>query len=95
MNNKDVLKGEKDTGLKKNLAAVERFKLLIAIVDRGRGTKVVNLFRSHHLHFDFACLGSGTASSRILSFFGLDENSEGVGVDTISMPAGAGCFPGS
>ncbi len=76
MNNKDVLKGEKDTGLKKNLAAVERFKLLIAIVDRGRGTKVVNLFRSHHLHFDFACLGSGTASSRILSYFGLDETAK-------------------
>ena len=52
---------------------MEHFKLIITIVDRGKGTKAVDLYRSHHLHFDFACLGAGTASSKILNYFGLDE----------------------
>ena len=52
---------------------MEHFKLIITIVDRGKGVRAVDLYRKHHLHFDFACLGAGTASSRILNFFGLDE----------------------
>lgn len=55
---------------------VEHFKLLITIVDRGKGTKAVDLYRAHHLHFDFACLGAGTASSKILNYFGLDETAK-------------------
>ena len=69
---------------------MDRFKLLIGIVDRGRGSKVVDLFRSHHLHFDFACLGSGTASSIILSYFGLDETAKELVWAFFSLPAGAG-----
>ena len=45
-------------------------------MDRGKGTKAVDLYRSHHLHFDFACLGAGTASSKILNYFGLDETAK-------------------
>ena len=52
---------------------MEHFKLIITLVDRGKGGKAVDLYRNHHLHFDFACLGAGTASSRILNYFGLDE----------------------
>ena len=55
---------------------MEHFKLIITIVDRGKGTKAVDLYRSHHLHFDFACLGAGTASSKILNYFGLDETAK-------------------
>ncbi len=55
---------------------VEHFKLLITIVDRGKGSKAVDLYRAHHLHFDFACLGAGTASSKILNYFGLDETAK-------------------
>ena len=55
---------------------MEHFKLIITIVDRGKGGKAADLFRSHHLHFDFACLGAGTASSRILNYFGLDETAK-------------------
>ena len=36
---------------------MEHFKLIITIVDRGKGGKAVDLYRKHHLHFDFACLG--------------------------------------
>lgn len=55
---------------------MEHFKLIITIVDRGKGGKAVDLYRAHHLHFDFACLGAGTASSRILNYFGLDETAK-------------------
>ncbi|MGI6254194.1 MAG: hypothetical protein ACOYJZ_01045 [Acutalibacter sp.] len=55
---------------------MEHFKLIITIVDRGKGVRAVDLYRKHHLHFDFACLGAGTASSRILNFFGLDETAK-------------------
>ena len=36
----------------------------------------MDLFRKFHLHFDFACLGAGTASSKILNYFGLDETAK-------------------
>ena len=55
---------------------MEHFKLIITIVDRGKGGKAVDLYRKHHLHFDFACLGAGTASSKILNYFGLDETAK-------------------
>lgn len=82
MKDKTTLEGmgssgpKKETGTAGGTMPMDRFKLLIGIVDRGRGSKVVDLFRSHHLHFDFACLGSGTASSIILSYFGLDETAK-------------------
>ena len=57
-------------------APIEHFKLIITIVDRGKGAKAVDLYRAHHLHFDFACLGAGTASSKILNYFGLDETAK-------------------
>ena len=54
-------------------APIEHFKLIITIVDRGKGGKAVDLYRNFHLHFDFACLGAGTASSKMPNSFGLDE----------------------
>lgn len=72
----DAVYGESAPGAEKRYSPGDRLKLLIAIVDRGRGAKAVDLFRSHHLHFDFACLGSGTASSKILAYFGLDETAK-------------------
>lgn len=41
-----------------------------------RAARPVDLYRRHHLHFDFACLGAGTASSKILNYFGLDETAK-------------------
>ena len=55
---------------------MEHFELIITILDRGKGGKAVDLYRKHHLHFDFACLGAGTASSKILNYFGLDETAK-------------------
>ena len=42
-----------------------RLKLLVTIVDRGKGASAVSLYRAHGLHFDSLCMGRGTASSLI------------------------------
>lgn len=56
----------------------DRIKLIVTIVDRGRGTKAANLYRLNRLHFDFICLGFGTANSKILNYFGLAETEKDI-----------------
>lgn len=53
-------------------------KLLITIVDREKGKNAVDIYRAAHLHFDFVCLGLGTASSKILNYFGLAETAKDI-----------------
>jgi len=53
-------------------------KLLVTILDRGQGVHASDIFRSHQLHFDYVCLGMGTASSDILDYFGLAETEKDV-----------------
>ena len=60
-------------------------KLLITIVDRGKGAKAAALYRSEHLYFNYICLGLGTANSEILDYFGLSETQK----DVVFTPAPA------
>lgn len=53
-------------------------ELMVTIVDRGRGAKVVDLYRTEHLHFNYMCLGMGTANSEILDYFGLSETEKDI-----------------
>lgn len=53
-------------------------KLLITIMDRGKGVKAVDLYRASNLHFNYVCLGRGTANSEILDYFGLSETKKDV-----------------
>lgn len=55
-----------------------RIKLLATIIDRGKGSAAVDLFRSRGLQFNYLCMGLGTASSRILDYFGLSETEKDV-----------------
>ena len=55
-----------------------RIKLLVAILDRGQGVAAIELFRRYGLWFDYLCMGKGTASSRILDYFGLSETEKDV-----------------
>lgn len=52
--------------------------LIIAIVDRGRGKKVVDVFTKHHSHWHCICLGQGTASSEIMDYLGLGETEKDI-----------------
>lgn len=53
-------------------------KLMVTIVDRGRSSKAVDLFKAAGLPFHYACLGHGTANSDILDYLGLGETQKDV-----------------
>lgn len=61
-------------------------KLLVTIVDRGKGAKAVDLYRSHALHFEYLCMGLGTANSKTLDYFGLAETEKDVVLTLIPAP---------
>ena len=48
-------------------------ELIIAIVDRGKGKNIVDIFQKHHVHRHFIILGMGTATSEIMDYLGLGE----------------------
>lgn len=54
-------------------ASANRIKLIITITRRGTGSKMVNFYKQKQLHYDFICLGMGTATSEILDYMGLEE----------------------
>src|SRR5690606_34629315 len=58
-------------------------KLLVTIVDRGQGNKVVKLNEKEHVHVQFVFLGHGTASSEILDYLGLGETEKDVVVGLV------------
>ena len=48
-------------------------RLLIAIVDRGKGERVAELLRTYHLPIHWIIHGRGTAKSEMMAYLGLDE----------------------
>ena len=64
-------------------------KMLVTIVDRGKGAAAVSLYREQRLHFDYLCMGLGTANSKILDYFGLSETEKDV-VITLVPPTACG-----
>lgn len=59
-------------------------KMLVTIVDRGKGAAAASLYRAQGLHFDYVCMGLGTANSRILDYFGLSETEKDVIITMVS-----------
>lgn len=51
----------------------KRIKLLITIVDRGKGKKLTELFNEDNVRYNIIALGKGTANSEILDYLGLGE----------------------
>ena len=49
---------------------IRKIKLLVSIVERGMGEKVVGIYRKHNVVINLICLGKGTASSEILDYLG-------------------------
>lgn len=52
--------------------------MLVTIVDRGLGEKVVGFNQAHGVKVNMICLGRGTASSRILDLLGLGSTEKDV-----------------
>lgn len=63
------------------------FKLLVTILDRNRGEKVVSICRDKGVLFQMVCLGHGTASSEILDCLGLGQTEKAV---ILSLVPGGG-----
>jgi len=56
----------------------EIIELIVAIVDRGRGKRVVDVLAKHHIRRHLICLGTGTANSEIMDYLGLGETEKDV-----------------
>jgi len=53
-------------------------RIVVTIVDRGKGDKVTRIYNEEHIHFHFICYGEGTASSEVLDVLGLGETDKDV-----------------
>ena len=53
-------------------------KLLITIVNRGKGEKVEELLKSKEIKYHLICLGYGTADYEILDYLGLGETDKDI-----------------
>ncbi|MBP3360006.1 MAG: hypothetical protein J6N52_04065 [Clostridia bacterium] len=61
----------------------DRIKLMITIIKRGIGSRVVDFYRAMGLHYDFICLGMGTASSEILDYLGLEKTDKDIVISMV------------
>ena len=65
-------------------------KLLVAIVDRGKGERIVSICREQRTLMQTICLGHGTASSEVLDLLGLGRADVGPGWGSAGAFKGAG-----
>lgn len=61
----------------------EPLRLMVAIVDRGKGTIISGLCDRNHLAMNFICFGRGTADSELLSLLGLGSSEKDLVVSLI------------
>lgn len=66
-------------------------KLIVSIVERGKGTHMQRLYRSRQVFLQFQCTGKGTATSEILNILGLDSTEKDV-VLSWTAAAAADCL---
>ncbi len=66
---------------------VERPKLLVSIVERGRGKSIINLYNKEGVNYHYQTIGHGTATSEIMDILGLDSKDKDIviSVSTKSM----------
>lgn len=55
-----------------------RLQLLVTIINRSGADKAIGLLREKHMHFHFAFLAKGTASSEIMDLLGLGDEDKTV-----------------
>ena len=56
----------------------ERPKLLVSIVERGKGTAMMNLYNKEGVDFHYQTIGHGTATSEIMDILGLDSKEKDI-----------------
>lgn len=55
-----------------------KLALLVTIIDRGGGKKLIKLYNSLQLKYHYVCLGEGTANSELLDLLGLGDPAKDV-----------------
>ncbi len=63
-------------------------KLLVTIVDRGKGQSVADLMKKEGVLFQTIMLGKGTARKAVLNYLGLGETEKDVVISTIRQEGG-------
>lgn len=57
---------------------VERPKLMVSIVERGKGKAIMNLYNKEGVNFHYQTIGHGTATSEIMDILGLDSKDKDI-----------------
>lgn len=57
---------------------VKPIKMLVSIVNRGKGEKVEHLLQELGITYHLICLGHGTANSELLDYLGLGETDKDI-----------------
>ena len=56
----------------------ERLLLIVSIIERGRGGKLIKLYRTRQVFTHIRCEGSGTATSEILDILGIGSSEKDI-----------------
>lgn len=55
-----------------------KIKLLLTIIDRGKGEELTEIYRENHVMYNMILLGKGTAKSEILDYLGLGRTDKDI-----------------
>ncbi len=62
---------------------IVKTKVLVTITDKGKGEKILRLYKRHKIRYSFLINGIGTASNSLMDYFGLDEIKKNVIISII------------
>jgi len=65
--------GRKDSGAK-----IERPKVIVSVVERGKGKKLMEIYNKEGVNFHYQTTGHGTATSEIMDILGLDSKDKDI-----------------
>ncbi|MEE0776721.1 MAG: hypothetical protein U0M15_06660 [Bacillota bacterium] len=52
---------------------IKGLKLIVTIVNRGKGKTIIEAYRQHGVTYHLTCLGRGTAKTELLEYLGLGQ----------------------
>lgn len=62
----------------------QKIKMLITIVDRGKGEKIAEMLRENNVLYNMILLGNGTAKSELLDYLGLGQTEKDIVLSVIN-----------
>lgn len=65
---------------------ISRPKVLVSIVDRGKGKAIIQLYNKEGVNFHYQTIGHGTATSEIMDILGLDSKDKDVIISLAATP---------